>query len=122
MYEKILEYLQTADDATVVNAWNEYCRDNCYEDELYSMDEFDELMEGKTASEVVEMVRNGGGDGCCGNEFCYHDDYFMFTIYGVKSIDYPFKVVDIIAVAEWITETENDCGDREIRDILRSEE
>ena len=47
------------------------------DDRVYSMDMFNDMMDGKTPLEIAYDIE--------GNNFSTSDDYFQFTIYGVES-------------------------------------
>lgn len=63
-----------------LDSWDGFLGDN----RVYDMFEFDELLHGKKPSEVAELID--------GNNFSTSDDYFMFTMYGVESVDDKYDV------------------------------
>lgn len=78
LYNEIRELLENDNDIFTeaieeLDSWNGYLGDDRY----FGMYDFDELMQGKTPSEIAQEVWNGG--------FNPNDDYFRFTIYGVES-------------------------------------
>lgn len=95
-------------DSDKVSAWNEYCdRNNCMEDCIYSMWDFDDLMSGKKPSEIIDLANN---------DFSAHDDYFAFNGYGkLVSGDSPedFDFYDEDAVIDRIIED----GTRDFPDL-----
>ena len=49
------------------------------DDKVYNMEDFDELMSGKSPLEIAQAIED--------NNFSTGDNYFQFTIYGVESTD-----------------------------------
>lgn len=86
-------------DSYKVSAWNEYCdRNNCTDDYIYSMWDFDDLMSGRKPSEIMDLA-NGN--------FSPHDAYFAFDGNGnLVSGDSPedFYFYDEYAVIDRIIE------------------
>lgn len=95
-------------DADLVARWNEYCENNSYYDDMiYSMDEFDELMEGRSPHEIARMVFYG-------HDFNPNYDWFWFNGYGnLESSDYTnqYCPIDLDAIAE---EDEDEDEDEEV--------
>ena len=92
---------------------------NCYQDEvngddyIYSTDDFDEIMNGKTPSEIANMVSFG-------NYNPYHM-WMWFNGYGniVTSNDpCDCNGYDAEAIAEYAIDNDEDFGNDEIREIL----
>jgi uncharacterized protein with von Willebrand factor type A (vWA) domain len=76
---EILDYFENNEDEfneliEELDAWNGYLGDDRY----YNMDELDDLLYGKTPSEVIDMVTS---------DFNRCDNYVKFTIYGMESTD-----------------------------------
>lgn len=86
----------------------EYCDSNNYCDDMpYVCDEWtvDDLCSGLKPHDIIEKYR----------DIDFSWDYMVFTIYGVEEwvgIDY------IDEVAEWILDTESDCGVMELESII----
>ena len=84
-------------DADKVSAWNEYCeRNNCPDDCIYSMWDFDDLMSARKPSEILDLVSSG---------FSSRDAYFAFDRLGyLVSADspYDFEFYDEDAVIDRI--------------------
>lgn len=108
-YNAVKECLENLESEWQAEVWNEYQRANYYEDEIYSMGEFDELMCGKNPSEIVGMLEDG---------FSIMDEWFVFTIYGVKSLDYPDRVIEFDELAEWVLDGEKDCGNNDLQELF----
>ena len=115
MEERIREILEgmTADE--YVQVWNDYCDKNRYTDDMvYSMTEFDYLYETFSPLEIVRAVE--------GNSFNSDDDYFVTTIYGVKSSCDPLSLTYIDGLIDDIERDRDDFGVSEIRELFEEEE
>jgi len=95
---------------------------NRYQDEvngdtyIYSMDDFDELMNGKTPSEIANMATYG--------DYNPFRMWFWFNGYGnIVTSDYPEDCngYDIDAIAEYAIDNDEDFDNDEIREILDDE-
>ena len=79
-------YILENDESAFVSAceeldsWDGFLGD----DKVYNMEDFNELMSGKSPLEIAQTIED--------NDFSTNDDYFMFTIYGVKSTDDKYDV------------------------------
>lgn len=62
-----LKWLEGINDDERIQIIMDYCDDNVYERPYY-MSEFDEMMEGKTPTEIIDMVSN---------DFNTNDDFFL---------------------------------------------
>ena len=118
-YEKIREYLSGLSTSELVAIHNEYCDRAKYPDDtVYSMNDFDEIMEGFKPWEVARAAFYGDFRPC--------DDYFRFNGYGnLVSFDWwedENSGIDLDAIAAHIDETENDFGNDEICEILTDDE
>lgn len=109
MKTKIIEYLENLDDQTLLQLHNDYCDHNKYcDDHIFYMAELDDLLYGKTPSEIIDIA--GGID--------TNDDYLRYTIYGVQSFDNVSDFIDLDALAEYIIDEDEDLNDDELREIL----
>lgn len=70
-----------------VEIFNKFCEENGYEDDIYSMCEFDEIFSDKKPSEVFNMVQTNMDD------VDYNDEYFVVTIYGFKTFNNPYEFI-----------------------------
>lgn len=68
----VSEWFAGINDDEHIQIIMDYCDDNGYKRPYY-MSEFDKMMEGKTPTEIVDMV---------GNDFNTNDDFFWFDAYG----------------------------------------
>ena len=114
MKAKLMELLENMDAEDLRNVSNEYnevvC---CYDDVIYRMDEFDNVFQGWTPTDIAKRI--------LGEDFSLDDDYFVFTIYGIESFS-RFNLinhVDIEEVVEYIIENKNCLGNSDVDDILK---
>lgn len=114
MKTKLMELLENMDAEDLRSVSNEYnevvC---CYDDEIYRMDEFDDVCQGWTPTDIAKKI--------LGEDFSLDDDYFVFTIYGIESFS-RFNLinhVDIEEVVEYIIENENCLGNSDVDNILK---
>lgn len=113
--EEILDNLADHEIVDVNNAYQECV--NGGDKYIYSTDEFDELMTGKTPSEIANMVAFG--------DYNPYHMWFWFNGYGnVVSSDYPDNADGWFAceIAEYAVENDEDFGRSEIREILDDED
>ena len=98
----------------IICAWNQRCESyNDWEQYIYPMDSFDELMNGQSPTEIVEAL----GDG-----FSTADDYFCDDIYGLKSFDDIYEVADDSELLDYILDEDDDIDNCDIREILDEDE
>ena len=96
---------------------NNYCEAAGYEDDrIYSMYELDEILEGRTPTDILSRGFHGS--------FNPHHNFFWFNGYGnLKSADcitdMPISAIDI---ANYILSTEDSLGNDEIKEILDGED
>ena len=81
------EQLENLSNDEQVEIFNRYCREYGIEDEIYQMCEFDEIFSGKKPSEVFQMVQTNMDD------IDYNDEYFVVTIYGFKTFNDPYDII-----------------------------
>ena len=120
--DELMELLDSMRDQDIVYIWNEYCRETGDDiSEIYSMDDFDELCEGMSPSDIARSIFYG-----CGafeeEEFNPNYKFVGFTGNGnFASFDYlsadtaryyPEDLVD------YIIRNDEDFGESDIRDIL----
>ena len=108
MREKLYDILNEMND-DIVPVWNEYC-DNSgyYDDRIEYMDSLDDLLFGRTATEILNEVDR---------DFNVRDDYFRFTIYGMESFSDPYDVVDVDDLADYIIKNEETLYSDELEDF-----
>lgn len=117
MEEKVISYLEELSNKTLLTMWNEYCQEECYDDYIYNIEEFDEIMQNEDPYDIARQVYYG--------DFCPVCDYFKFNGYGnLKSID-EFELQEYIYLsdlADYIIRNDYDFNDLDLREILDNEE
>ena len=119
MEEKIKAIIKAMDDGEKIALWNESCYEcSYYDDAIYSMGEFDEIMDGYSLSDIASRIFYGGG-------FDPNHDYFAFDGYAnLVSFDYPdaeespFCLNDLV---DRIVRNGNAFGNNEIAAVLNGE-
>lgn len=119
MIKDVLESMGTMD---IIDIHNRYCEEsNNMDDYIYSMGEFDEIMNGMAPWEVARACFYS-------HEFCPAHDYFRFNGYAnLESFDYApggNSGIYIEDIAEFIDREENalDCPEIEqIFDMIEEE-
>ena len=115
--EKLVDYINSMKTDEIVELHNRYCEAAGYEDDrIYSMYELDEILEGRTPTDILSMGFYG--------DFRPHHDFFWFNGYGnLKSADYitdmPIFAIDI---ANYILSEEDSLGNDEIQEKLDGED
>ena len=97
----IVKFLKELDDNKVIELHNNYCEKNSYFDDcIYQMGELDEILSGKTPTEVIDALASG---------FNTSDDYFTYGIYGVSSFDSisDCNSLDYDKLAEYVIDNES---------------
>lgn len=94
----------------LVELWNEFCDENYYEEriEYLSDDEINNLFSKKTPAELIRM----------GSDVDLDNKYFYFHLNELNTTDNIFDVVDIDELVDYIIDSDNDCNDIDIRDLL----
>ena len=115
--KKLVDYINSMKTDEIVELHNSYCEAAGYEDDrIYSMYELDELLEGRTPTDILSMGFYG--------DFRPHHDFFWFNGCGnLESADYlsgtPVCAGDI---ADYILSAEDSLGNDEIKEILDGED
>lgn len=112
--EEILDNLADHEIVEVNNAYQDCINGDKY---IYSTDEFDELMDGKTPSEIANRVAFG--------DYAPYHMWFWFNGYGnVVSSNHPDRADGWFAseISEYAVEYDEDFGIRDIREILDEDE
>lgn len=88
----INEVLYDLNDKDIVKIWNEYCDKNDYNDDnIFSMTELVDYLELKGTT-AYEVITGNVVDFDC---FCYQEDWFIDSMWGLRSSDSPWDLVDI---------------------------
>lgn len=120
MEDKIKAIIEAMDDGDKIALWNESCYEcSFYDDEIFKMQDFDDLMSNNTPSELASRIFFGGG-------FNPNHDYFAFDGYAnLVSFNFtddensPFCLNDLV---DRIMRNENAFGCDEIADVLNGDE
>ena len=116
LLEKIMERFDEMYDDDLVCIHNEYCQAACmYDDELYSMELFDELFMDKTPSDIAYMIQE--------TDFRINDDYFWFNGYGhIESGDVWDAPIDTDDIATYIMDNLDGLYDYGMENIIEEYE
>lgn len=113
-YEKVKEYLESLDDYELMVIHNEYTEVSArYEDRIYAMVEFNDVMYGRELFDVAQICYYGG--------FSPADDFFWFNGNGnIDSCDYltSGSPVDIDDIAGYIVSEDDSLYNNDIEEIL----
>ena len=115
--KKLVDYINSMNDDEIVELHNCYCESaECEDDHIYSMYELDELLAGRTPTDILSMGFYG--------DFRPTHDFFWFNGCGnLESADYatdmPIFASDI---ADYILSEEDSLGNDEIQEILDEED
>lgn len=115
-YGMIKDVLESMDTMDIIDIHNRYCEEsNNMDDYIYSMEEFDEIMNGMAPWEVARACFYG-------HEFCPAHDYFRFNGYAnLESFDYApggNSGIYIEDIAKFIDREENALDCPEIEQIF----
>lgn len=114
MKEKILELLEDMHESDLLSVHREYLDAvNGYDDYIYGMDEFDEIMDGQTPEWIACRVYYG--------DFNPNSDYFKFNGYGNLQSIYSYELLEYIYIddiADYIIKNNDSLYNDEIQDIL----
>ena len=114
--EMIKDLLENMSESQLYIIVNEYFdKTNYYDDRIYDMDEFDEIMSGMSPSDIATKIFYG--------DFRPNDNYFRFDGYAnLESFDYISDEVDLEEVADYIVDNDEDFDNGDIREILDEED
>lgn len=110
----ITKWLSQQDDDDLIEMWNQYQRDNCYESEIWPMFELHAFVEGRDVWDVIDDFCNGSFD---------HDHlYFAWNglghVHSFNDIYDQYSPYDEDELAEFIDREGNDMGYGELDEIL----
>ena len=114
--EMIKDLLEDMSGSQLFMICNEYFdKTEYFDDRIYDMDEFDEMMDGISPSDIATKIFYG--------DFRPNDNYFKFDGYdNLKSFDYISDEVDLEEVADYIVDNDEDFDNGDIREILDEED
>lgn len=109
--QRLINLLQEFDNIDLIMLHNEYCQKiNNYDDEIYTLDMWDDIFNGVNTFDVALKVFYG--------DFNPSYEYFKFNGYGnIQSIcEYELdRHIDIVDIARYIIDNDDDF---DINDIL----
>ena len=110
--EMVKGLLENMSESQLYIIANEYFdKTNYYDDRIYDMDEFDEIMSGMSPSDIVLKIFYG--------DFRPNDHYFKFDgCANFQSFDYISEEVDLEEIADYIVDNDEDFDNSDIREIL----
>ena len=112
--EKIIAALEEMDGAHLVWIHREYCDAvNAYDDVIYNMYDFDEIMNGQTPEWIANRIYFG--------DYNPNAEYFTFNGYGNVESIFKYQLtdyIDIEEIAAYIDDNDNALYDDEIQEIL----
>ena len=115
--ERLIDYINGMNTDEKIALHNSYCNAaNCMDDCIYSTYELDEILEGRTPTDILCMSFYGN--------FNPRDRFFWFNGYGNLesagyAVDMPIYASDI---ADYILSDEDSLGNDEIQEILDGED
>lgn len=115
--KKLVEYINGMSDDEMVELHNSYCEAaNCMDDCIYSTYELDEILKGRTPTDILCVSFYGN--------FNPRDRFFRFNGYGNLesagyAVDMPIYAEDI---ADYILSEEDSLGNDEIQEMLDEED
>lgn len=112
--EQIKEYLENLDDSDLLSIYNEYVSET-YDNDIYTMDEFDEICGSMNPSDLACKIFYG--------KFNPNDEYFIFNGYeNLESSDDLADFIDFDYLADYCIRNDEDFDDQELRDILDADD
>ena len=114
---KLVDYINSMKTGEIVELHNCYCEAAGYEDDrIYSMYELDEILEGRTPTDILSRGFYG--------DFRPQHDFFWFNGYGnLESADYiDYMPIFAIDIANYILSKEDSLGNDEIQEMLDEED
>ena len=117
-FESVKEALDNMSERDLFWLYKEYVgQARLYDDEIFDMDDFNEIMSALTPMDVASKILYG--------DFRPNDCYFKFDGYAnLESIDCLKNAIDLdeiadyIKIADYIINNENSLGNNEIQEIL----
>lgn len=108
----ITEYLEGLCVSELLPIHSEFCSAaNYYDNEVFSMDDFEEIVSGWKPLELAQRIFYG--------DFNPNRDYFYFNGYGnLVSTNYPADLISIPDIVSYIIENDDELYDDEIREML----
>ena len=111
--DEVKEFLENLTDSELQNIWNEYCDKNNSCDYIYSMFEFDDIMQNETPENIARKIYYGN--------FNITDNYFMFDGYENLKSGYADELIYCEELADYICRNEDCLNNDELKDFLEEE-
>ena len=112
--EEIKTFLkEEMSESDLLYIWNDYTDRNYYDDHIYNMCEFDEIMDGRTPTEIANLVYQ--------NDFNTNCEYFTWGVY-LNCSDYIDDFVSYDDLANYIYNNDEDFDNDDLRDFLDEDE
>ena len=112
--ERIIELLESMDDSDLLSIHREYLDAvNGYDDYIYSMDEFDEILSGQTPEWIARRIFHGDFNPNC--------EYFKFNGYGNLQSICTYALRDYIYIddiADYIAQNNDALYNDELQNLL----
>lgn len=115
--KKLVDYINSMNEAEMVELHNCYCdAANCLDDYIYSTEDLDEVLEGRTPADILQRAFYG--------RFNPNDAFFWFNGYAnLESASWADKLPIFASdIANYILLKEDSLGNYEIQEILDGEE
>ena len=113
MIKDLLENMSESKLYTIANEY--FDKTEYYDNTIYDMDEFDEIMSGMSPSDIALKIFYG--------DFRPNDHYFKFDgCANFQSFDYISDEVDLEEIADYIVNNDEDFDNSDIREILDEED
>ena len=113
LFRVLEEYINNMDDTDIIALHNDYCDAvNGYDNSIYYMSEFDEIMSGVEPWEVARSAYYGDFRPC--------DEYFYFNGYGnLESGDFIEQLpIYTLEIAEYIADNGDSLYNDDIQEII----
>lgn len=109
---EIKQIIEEMSDSEILNLYNEYCyNNNDYYNSIYSMDDLNSELEGRTPTDIINIVR-------CG-DFNPNHKYFKYNGYGnLISTDYIIDWLEVSDIVNFIMLENNALYNTDIQNIL----
>lgn len=114
LYEALMELLRSmsSDELYDIHTkWTDYAKCSL-EDQFFSMDDFDDIMSGKTPTEIARYITMGS--------FYPEHCYFKFDGHALTSFVYLKYELNYDVLVRYIIDNDEDFGDGKIREALRT--
>ena len=115
--QKLVDYINSMGVEEKIALHNSYCDAvNCMDDWIYSMDELDEVLDGRTPTNILERAFYG--------RFSPNDSFFWFNGYAnLGSASWAEELpIFAIDIANYILSEKDSLGNDEIQEILDEED